>query len=511
MDVGEGSEMMAVANPGVASSLQRLRMAMATSDYVPDSPLGLLLYDAEGTIVECNDAAAAFFQLELSELIGHSIRANQNIRLQYRDGTTMPPDQVPLVVSLRERRNLVGELCGMDVQGKPLRWIRVNTQLVEHDGALEGAIVTWLDCTAEIEHEHILELGSDVLSMAARHDEPTQILQSLCDVLVHDGRYPLAWIATDLRDGEGTVEVSHAAGEVDYLYDGIASTLATEPNGIGLVGTAFRTGRVQVSNDMADKPEFEFFRARATEFGFWSTVAIPFSTSQPHVLAVYDRHVHAFDDALVSGIQEMTETVARRAQLLTSLKEARRSLDGTIGALGRATEARDPYTAGHQFRVGELGEAIARDLSLDPELATQIRLAGEVHDVGKIAIPAEILTRPGRLSELEFAYVKQHCEIGAEIIEKASLPSIISDVALHHHERLDGSGYPFGLRGEQISIAARIIAVADVVEAMMNHRPYRAALGIEAALAEIQRGRGTLFDPRAVDACVALFASGFGF
>ena len=457
---------MAVANPGVASSLQRLRMAMATSDYVPDSPLGLLLYDAEGTIVECNDAAAAFFQLELSELIGHSIRANQNIRLQYRDGTT-------------------------DIYG-------VIFRPTKFDPAKKSPV---------IEDIYAGPQGS----FAPKHDEPTQILQSLCDVLVHDGRYPLAWIATDLRDGEGTVEVSHAAGEVDYLYDGIASTLATEPNGIGLVGTAFRTGRVQVSNDMADKPEFEFFRARATEFGFWSTVAIPFSTSQPHVLAVYDRHVHAFDDALVSGIQEMTETVARRAQLLTSLKEARRSLDGTIGALGRATEARDPYTAGHQFRVGELGEAIARDLSLDPELATQIRLAGEVHDVGKIAIPAEILTRPGRLSELEFAYVKQHCEIGAEIIEKASLPSIISDVALHHHERLDGSGYPFGLRGEQISIAARIIAVADVVEAMMNHRPYRAALGIEAALAEIQRGRGTLFDPRAVDACVALFASGFGF
>ena len=423
----------------------------------------------------------------------------------------MPPEQVPLMVSLRERRSLRGALCGMDVAGKPLRWIRVNTNLIESDGAIEGAIVTWLDSTSEVERNHILELGAEVLRHAEIVGDSAQLLQMLCDVLVESGRYPLAWIATDLKDGYGTIEISHSAGEIAYLYDGIASTIGSQPNGTGLVGTAFRTGLVQVSNDMAAKPEFNFFRQRITEFGFWSTVAIPFRTREFHVLTVYDRHVDAFDASMISGISEMVNTVAQRCQLLTSLQEVQRGLDGTIAALGGATEVRDPYTEGHQIRVGELGMAIAQKLQLEQELVTLIRQGGEVHDVGKIAVPAEILTRPGRLNELEFEMVKTHSEVGANILKNAGLPQTIADVALQHHERLDGSGYPFGLQGDQIGMPARIIAVADVVEAMMNHRPYRPALGLVAALTEIERGKGALFDPDVVDACIALFDGGFEF
>jgi putative nucleotidyltransferase with HDIG domain len=179
--------------------------------------------------------------------------------------------------------------------------------------------------------------------------------------------------------------------------------------------------------------------------------------------------------------------------------------------LGQLTEERDRYTEGHQTRVGELSAAIARTLEFDSEAVDTIRLAGDVHDVGKISVPAEILTRPGKLGALEFELIKRHCEVGANILQKASLPKVIVEVALQHHERLDGSGYPHGLSGDQIGMPARIVAVADVVEAMMHYRPYRQALGLEAALTEVTRGSGTLFDVNVVAACIAQFEAGFEF
>jgi HD-GYP domain-containing protein (c-di-GMP phosphodiesterase class II) len=175
------------------------------------------------------------------------------------------------------------------------------------------------------------------------------------------------------------------------------------------------------------------------------------------------------------------------------------------------TEFRDPYTAGHQSRVGSLGAAIATHLGLDSTMIELIRESGGVHDVGKVAVPAEILTRPGRLSPLEFEMVKTHTTVGADILSKASLPWPIAEVALQHHERLDGSGYPKGLQAGEIGLPARIIAVADVVEAMSQHRPYRAALGIDEALAAISAGAGTLFDSDVVGACLAVFEAGYGF
>jgi putative nucleotidyltransferase with HDIG domain len=175
------------------------------------------------------------------------------------------------------------------------------------------------------------------------------------------------------------------------------------------------------------------------------------------------------------------------------------------------TETRDPYTAGHQNHVGALGEAIAKQLGLNSKLTTLIRQSGEVHDIGKIAVPAEILTRPGRLSSLEFEMIKRHTLVGADILSQASLPWPIAEVALQHHERMDGSGYPRGLPGSDIILPARIIAVADVVEAMTQHRPYRPALGIDKAIAEVSAGAGTLFDPEVVEACLAVFELGFTF
>lgn len=195
----------------------------------------------------------------------------------------------------------------------------------------------------------------------------------------------------------------------------------------------------------------------------------------------------------------------RTNELRASEKKLRSSLLDSITALAALVEMRDPYTSGHQNRVAQLTVAIAKQMQLPEEQIEGIHLASVVHDVGKIRVPAEILSKPGKLTALEFGLIKEHSQNGYEILKSIEFPWPIANMVWQHHERMDGSGYPQGLSGEQILLESRIISVADVVESMVSHRPYRPALGIEAALSEIEQNKGTLFDPAVVDACVALF------
>ncbi len=198
-----------------------------------------------------------------------------------------------------------------------------------------------------------------------------------------------------------------------------------------------------------------------------------------------------------------TEEALRR-----SVGELRLALGQTVNALAAASEKRDPYTAGHQERVSRLAKAICGELGLPGETAEGVRVAGLLHDIGKIAVPAEILSKPAVLTPVEMGIMKCHSEVGRDILKDIPFPRPVATMVLEHHERIDGSGYPAGLKGGDIMRESRILAVADVVEAMSSHRPYRAALGIEAALEEISNNKGRLYDPDAVDACAALFRDG---
>jgi len=182
-----------------------------------------------------------------------------------------------------------------------------------------------------------------------------------------------------------------------------------------------------------------------------------------------------------------------------------RAMEDAINAVGKAVEARDPYTAGHQLRVAELAVAISKEFGLEDEIIKGIRLGASIHDIGKIKIPAEILTKPARLDDIEIAFVQKHPEAAYEILKGVRCSWPVAKIAHQHHERIDGSGYPLGLKGDDICLEAKIVAVADVVEAMCSHRPYRASLGINAALDEIRRQRGRCLDQDAVDACLILF------
>jgi PAS domain S-box-containing protein len=212
-------------------------------------------------------------------------------------------------------------------------------------------------------------------------------------------------------------------------------------------------------------------------------------------------------DRIVTELQ-LQELLAERT---VALAEAQQDFDNVIAIVSRLVEYRDPYTAGHQKRVAQLAFAIAQRMQLEPKLAERIRIASSVHDIGKVAIPAEILSKPVGLTAAEYELVKCHSEAAYEILNSVIFECPLSDMVYQHHERLDGSGYPQGLKGDQVELGARVIAVSDVVEAMSSHRPYRPAIGWESALAEISDGRGRLYDAQVVDACVAVFDSGFEF
>jgi len=183
----------------------------------------------------------------------------------------------------------------------------------------------------------------------------------------------------------------------------------------------------------------------------------------------------------------------------------RKALGATVQAIAVTVETRDPYTAGHQRRVADLAHSIATEMNLPAEQIDGIRMAAAIHDLGKISVPAEILSKPKKLTAIEFSLIKTHAKSGYDILKNIDFPWPIARMILEHHERMDGSGYPRNLKGDDILMEARILAVSDVVESMASHRPYRPALGVDAALEEIEKNKGTLYDADAVDACLRLF------
>lgn len=210
-------------------------------------------------------------------------------------------------------------------------------------------------------------------------------------------------------------------------------------------------------------------------------------------------------------VQDVSTLKQAERALREHQKSLELTLEGTIHTVTMAVELRDPYTAGHQRRVAELACAIATKMGLDEDRVHGVRLGAMIHDIGKIGIPAEILSKPSQLTPVEMQIVREHAQMGYNILKDVQFPWPVAEIAYQHHERVDGSGYPSGLKGEAILLEARIVAVADVVESMASHRPYRPALGVDVAIEEIAHGRGTLYDATVVDACTKVLADGFSF
>jgi PAS domain S-box-containing protein/putative nucleotidyltransferase with HDIG domain len=232
-----------------------------------------------------------------------------------------------------------------------------------------------------------------------------------------------------------------------------------------------------------------------------------------HVLQKYEVVYDSENKPItLKGITQDVTTLKQAQQtLLEHQKVLEQSLEGTIHTVSMAVELRDPYTGGHQRRVADLACSIATRMGLDENRIHGVRLGAMIHDIGKIGIPAEILSKPSKLTSVEMQLIREHAAMGYNILKDIKFPWPIAEIAHQHHERIDGSGYPNRLRGDAILLEARIVAVADVVESIASHRPYRPTLGLQAAIDEIRNNRGTLYDSRAVDACLEVLASGFEF
>lgn len=289
--------------------------------------------------------------------------------------------------------------------------------------------------------------------------------------------------------------------------------------GEGVIATD-KSGQITFMNPLAERltgwhqeealrqPLREVFRTVVSSEGdepeivLWAKNGKKFSIEETH-MPMTDGHRNSSGHVLV--FRDITARRGAEKELKASWEKLHQALEGTIRAMALTIEIRDPYTAGHQRRVSKLSCAIAQDLGMSEFQIEGLRVAGDIHDIGKIYVPAEILSKPGQITAIEYGIIKTHPQVGYDILKTIKFPWPVAQIVLQHHEYLDGSGYPLGLVGDLILKEARILTVADIVEAMSSHRPYRPARGIEKALDEIIQNRGRLYDSDAVDACVKLF------
>lgn len=421
-------------------------------------------HDLEGNFTSANPAATRVYGYTAEEILHLNI------------AEIVHPDYLPL--AQREIREKLGnseqsrpyELLTQTKDGKPV-WVEVNTRLLRRGARPVGIHGIARDITDRKRAEQALQRLMDFNE---------SIIQSMAEVIV----------VTDSQ-GEITFANPACAALLGYTVEelvGLPRTKMVPPDQRGIVEAADE----RWTRGETDHYELELMRQDGER------VPVLVSSGPRFQAGEYAGTLAVFTD--------ITELKRAEEQLRLSHDRLREALHQTVMALSAAGETRDPYTAGHQRGVAELAADIAQEMGLPEEQINGLRIAGLIHDIGKIQIPAEILSKPTRLTEPEWSMIKAHPQAGYDILKTVEFPWPVSQIVLQHHERLDGSGYPDGLSGEDILLEARILAVADVVEAMASHRPYRPAHTLEETMEEIRSNRGTLYDPEVVDACLRLHA-----
>lgn len=364
---------------------------------------------------------------------------------------------------------------------------------------------------------------SEAAATLARADSTDLLVQEVCAAIAAQGPYVLAWVGKAEDDENKTVRVIGAYGSaIDYVNEITISWSEFQPSGLGPGGTCIRSGVSSVVSDSEVDEGFTVWRTRARQFGIRSAVGCPIPDGANHpygVLLVYSKVPNAFGPSEVQLFESLAQeigfglrSIERQHKLDDQIHEKELvqarladSLRATIEAMSKTMEWRDPYTAGHQRRVATISMALAKKLGWDEIRIQSLYMAAMVHDIGKVAVPSEILTKPTRLTSLEMQMVQGHVDSGYQILKDIPFPWPIADMVRQHHERLDGSGYPNGLKGDQICPEARVLAVADTIEAMATHRPGR---GLAAAMEEVRAESGTKLDAKVVDAAFELLNSG---
>ncbi len=356
-------------------------------------------------------------------------------------------------------------------------------------------------------------------SLLIHASDEAELLNGMCRMIVETNGYCMSWVGYAEQDDDKTVSPRAHAGSGAEFLEKARFSWGNNEYGCGPTGIAIRTGKPSVVHNIATA-ECRLWCSQALACGYSSSIALPLRDENGTfgVLSIYAHEPGVFEAEEIElleqlaadlsfGISSLRAGVARRlaeGKIASYLQQLEGTVQGALLAVSNMVEQRDPYTAGHERRVGIISADIAREMGWDEARCRELQMIGLIHDLGKIAIPAEILSKPGRLTALEYDMVKSHVERGYEILKDVKFLQPIAEVIHQHHERIDGSGYPRGLKGDEILPEARIIAVADVLESMSSHRPYRAALGIDTALAEITSHSGTSYDTAVVDAMLRL-------
>ena len=469
-------------------------------------------------LIDANPATELFTGYSREELIG------------LHRSTLFPSDEHErLRDSLRDEGAEI--LVGFHVQRKDGASIPMTfsaTPAFQSDG--QTLILTVFRDNSELEKQaHRLATLRWALSayasaaIALGHADSTEgLLQAICEAITSEPTYVLAWVGI-AEDGLGKpVRLITAAGSATHYLDGLqVSWSEDDPAGNGPTGIAIRSGQLFLLDDAETSESYKPWREQAKLAGIHSSVTIPLSVegSWHGALMVYANCPFAFEAVALEVFEHLAKEIGHglhalhqkelleaerilSAQAQTQLTEA---LSAMVAAMVTAVEKRDPYTAGHEGRVAEIAYAMGQELGWVEDRLQALRMAAMVHDIGKISVPTEILTKPGALDFDEREIMKGHPETGYSILKDIPFTWPIADIMRQHHEKLDGSGYPLGLTADQILPEAKVLAVADIVEAMTSNRPYRQGMDLEIVLREVEGQAGIYLDSEAVKACLTLF------
>ena len=496
----------------LARSEERFRSAMDTARDA------ILIFDAESGVLSLwNTAAEQMFGYSKDELVGKPLDEHgplPGVRAAARAATQ--PDNANGGGAGHISEQLARDKSGTDFA------VELSLSVTQADG---NTLVTGIarDIRGRKRAQAELLRANAMYRTISRANEELvraasegELLRAMCRVLTVEGGFHIVWVGEVAEDASQSIGVLAATGCENCAFDCLGPTGAEEDRlrSFGATFAAFRTQVPVVCNDVRVDPAREGERARAAQLAYVGVAAFPLHFNQHGrgVLTVYSAEPDAFTSGVIALLRELGNDLAfgvgnlrARADRTSMREQLEASLDQAVAAVASTVEMRDPYTAGHQRRVAVIATALAAELKFSPGQTRGLHLASVVHDIGKIHVPAEMLSNPNKLTDLEFALIKTHSEAGWEILKEITFPWPVAEIVRQHHERMDGSGYPRGLRGDEILPEARVLAVADVVEAMSSHRPYRTGLGILKALQELAHHKGTLYDAAVVDACHSLF------
>ena len=480
----------------------------------------LLLDPSSGQILQANEAAARYYGWDKQKICSMKISE----------------------INLLKEKELFGEMASAYVQNRnyfrfvhrlangELRDVEVYSHPVKLNGrSLLYSII--IDVTNEKLAQLAFERSNQLLkSLVAairammRYQDKQGIADGVTRALVEEGKYAMAWIGEVPKHPYMPIKLVSKWGDTYDYAENIIITWDNTETGEGPTGRAIKLGKAQIISDINVEISYHNWRQLAQKSGFRSLASVPLFQSGrvTAVLNLYSHQPNAFDGEEIYYLEVLAADLSRTLITIESLSEYERidrerlaaisrsqeALLEAVGALSETIEVRDPYTAGHQRRVAWLAVEIGKKLELNEDRLEALHIAGILHDIGKISIPAEILSKPGRLNHIEFELIKQHPKVGEEILKKVSFDWPIAIIVGQHHERIDGTGYPRGLTGGEILQESRILAVADVMEAMISHRPYRPGLSLQQACLELENGINTKYDGNAVKACIEIMKAG---